>query len=269
VDVSARENLIFRQSVNERRVEMKKANPIRERGFTLIELIFVLAIILTLVALLVPVASSKLRDAQLARANADVQTIAVALISFLSDLDHFPACDSTNCNPLSSSNLTLRFLAFGDGTGDLSDKFPADDLSRINKWNLSNPANISIVPARNNGFNHLGRNDPNADNFTGSGILGMRDYDETSKIRWKGPYIANVSLDPWGHTYVAHVGAMEENGIPVFISSPRPFEKPEGWILSAGPDGVLQTSPTDTTLSGDDIGFILLTSRSAGRFARR
>ncbi len=30
---------------------------------------------------------------------------------------------------------------------------------------------------------------------------------------------------------------------------------------SAGWDGIVQTSPTDTTPSGDDIGFILFTSR--------
>jgi prepilin-type N-terminal cleavage/methylation domain-containing protein len=250
---------------------MKSANITKEKGFTLIEMTFVLAIILILISLIVPVGAQKIRDAQLARAMADVQTIATVLISFQIDLGRFPACDSNNCNPLNSSNETLRFLAFGDGVGDLRDKFPSDDPRLANKWNLSNPINISVIPARNNAFNHLGRNDPNADNVTGSDILGARDYDETESRskRWKGPYIANVSVDPWGQTYIAHVGAMEENGIPVIITSPRLFEKPEGWILSAGPDGLLQTSPTDTTLSGDDIGFIFFTSRSARRFARR
>ena len=250
---------------------MKSANSAKDGGFTLIEMIFVLAIILTLISLLVPVAFPKIRDAQLARANADIQTIVVTLISFQVDLGRFPACNSNNCNPLNGSNQTLRFLAFGDGVGDLRDKLPPDDPRLVNKWNLSNPINISVIPARNNAFNHLGRNDPNADNITGSDILGARDYDETESRSktWKGPYIANVSVDPWGHTYIAHVGAMEENGIPVIITSARLFEKPEGWILSAGPDGILQTSPTDTTLSGDDIGFIFFTSRSARRFARR
>lgn len=238
-----------------------------EKGFTLIEMIFVLGIILVLIAIIVPVAFSKLRDAQLARANADMQTVAAALVSFQIDLGRFPACDSTNCNPLSSTNQTLRFLAFGDGVRDIQDKLPADDPSVVNKWGLSNPNNISTIPARNNAFNHLGRNDPNADNITGSDILGTRDYDEinSKSKRWKGPYITNVSLDPWGHAYIVHVGAMEENGIPVIVNSLLtplgPTKKPEGWILSAGPDGILQTSPTDTTLSGDDIGFIFFTSR--------
>lgn len=125
-----------------------------KKGFTLIEMIFVLGIILVLIALIVPVAFSKLKDAQLARANADIQTITAALVIFQTDLGRFPACDSTNCDPLSSTNQVLRFLAFGDGTGDIQDKFPADDPSLFNKWDLSNPINISVVPARNNGLNH-------------------------------------------------------------------------------------------------------------------
>lgn len=251
---------------------MKGASMTNEKGFTLIEMISVLAIIFILISLFVPVAFPKIRDAELARAKADVQTIAATLISFQADLGRFPTCDSANCNPLNSSNQ-LRFLAFGDGVGDLRDRFPSDEPGLVNKWNLSRPGNTSVIPARNNGFNHLGRNDPNADNISGSDLLGVRDYDETEgrSKRWKGPYIANVSLDPWGHTYIVHVGAMEENGNPVFITLLRAglFEKPEGWILSAGPDGILQTSPTDTALAGDDIGFILFTAASARRLARR
>jgi len=260
-------------------------------GFTLIELIFVLMIILILVALIVPVAAQRLRDAQLARAKADIQTIAVALLSFQVDLGRFPACDDENCDPLNIGNQTLRFLAFGDGTGDIQDTFPDDDPnlvdnnnlnlinnipnfidnnipSLVNKWGLSNPDNMSDFPARNNAFNHLGRNDPNADNIAGTDNAGLRDYkdgDGRSK-RWRGPYVANVSLDPWGHAYIVHVGAMDKNGIPVIVDSLQnslgSFDKPQGWILSAGPDGMLQTSPTDTALSGDDIGFIFFTSTS-------
>lgn len=250
---------------------MKNANVIDERGFTLIEMVFVLGIILVLISLLVPVAFSKLRDAQLARANADIQTIMVALVSVQTDLGRFPACDSIDCDPLiganqiNGANQTLRFLAFGDGRRDIQDSFPIDDPALVNKWNLSSPINLSVVPARNNAFNHLGRNDPNADNIAGSDIEGAQDYNETESKRWKGPYITNVSSDPWGHAYIAHVGAMEKNGIPVFITFLELFEKPEGWILSAGPDGSLQTSPTDTTLSGDDIGFIFFTDKSKRR----
>jgi prepilin-type N-terminal cleavage/methylation domain-containing protein len=237
----------------------------RDKGFTLIEIVFVLAIIVVLASLIMPVSFSRLRDAELVRANADVKAIAVALISFDSDLGHFPACDGNSCNPLNSGNQTLRFLAFGNGMGDIRDTFPPDDPGLVNKWNLTSPINLSVIPARNNGMNHLGRNDPNADNIASSTIAGSKDYTEGNNgsdlKRWKGPYLANVSSDPWGHPYIAHVGAMEKNGIPVVIVSLVPFLKPQGWILSAGPDGIFQTSPTDTVLAGDDIGFILFTKK--------
>lgn len=238
-------------------------------GFTLIEMIFVLAIILILVSFIIPIAMEKVRDVQFARANADIQTIYTTLILFQIDLGIFPVCDDENCDPVDFSAQTLRFLAFGDGTDDIQDTFPADDPNLFNKWDLLNTNNISDFPKRNNAFNHFGQNDPNADNVSGSDIAGVRDYKESdgtgkSKV-WKGPYVANVSLDPWGHTYIVHVGAMEENGIPVIINSLQnslgSFDRPEGWILSAGPDGLLQTSPTDTVLSGDDIGFIIFTSK--------
>ena len=237
-------------------------------GFTLIELVVGLVIILLLVALFAPVPSQRLRDAQLARASADIQTIAAALLSIQVDLGRFSACDDSNCDPLNIGNQTLRFLDFGDGTGDIQDTIPANDPNLVNKWDFSNTGNISDFPARNNTFNHFGRNDPNADNIAGSDTAGLRDYKEGDgkSKEWKRLYVANVSLDPWGHAYIVHVGAMEKNGTPVMIDSLQnslgSFDKADGWILSAGPDGMVQTSPADTALSGDDIGFIFFANTS-------
>ena len=140
-------------------------------GFTLLEMIFVLAIILILVSFIIPIAMEKVRDVQFARANADIQTIYTTLILFQIDLGIFPVCDDENCDPVDFSAQTLRFLAFGDGTGDIQDTFPADDPNLFNKWDLSNTNNISDFPERNNAFNHFGRNDPNADNVAGVDII--------------------------------------------------------------------------------------------------
>lgn len=60
--------------------------------------------------------------------------------------------------------------------------------------------------------------------------------------RWKGPYIAIVNEDPWGNAYVTNADAMTAAG------------KPPIWILSAGPDGTVETAATDTALQGDDVG---------------
>jgi general secretion pathway protein G len=58
--------------------------------------------------------------------------------------------------------------------------------------------------------------------------------------RWKGPYIARVSSDPWGNTYLLNANAFAGTN-PV-------------WILSAGPDGVIDTDAASTTVAGDDVG---------------
>lgn len=61
---------------------------------------------------------------------------------------------------------------------------------------------------------------------------------------WKGPYIALVTADPWGHTYITNANGFSVANSPV-------------WILSAGPDGLLDTAPSSTALGGDDIGLRL------------
>ncbi len=64
---------------------------------------------------------------------------------------------------------------------------------------------------------------------------------------WKGPYLAHVTADPWGHAYVTNADA--------YLSTASPL--PPIWIVSAGPDGILQTGATYVEPSGDDIGLRL------------
>lgn len=59
---------------------------------------------------------------------------------------------------------------------------------------------------------------------------------------WKGPYIAIVSPDPWGNAYVTNASAFRRELRPV-------------WVLSAGPNGRLETPAMNEILVGDDIGF--------------
>jgi len=58
--------------------------------------------------------------------------------------------------------------------------------------------------------------------------------------RWKGPYIARVAADPWGNKYVVNADA---------FSTTNPV-----WILSAGPDGAMDTGVASTVVQNDDIG---------------
>jgi hypothetical protein len=62
---------------------------------------------------------------------------------------------------------------------------------------------------------------------------------------WSGPYVArDIGPDPWGQAYVVNV-----NG---FFSDAE-----HALIVCAGPNGQINTSPTATIASGDDIAVVL------------
>jgi prepilin-type N-terminal cleavage/methylation domain-containing protein len=216
----------------------------QDKGFTLIEMIFVLGIIITLTAIFAPLAMDKLSQSNTVKAKADIDAIAASLTNFFSDLGNFPSCDSTtDCDPLSDAVNNLSFLAVCTGAGSCAGEYPGDSGAL---WNLA--ANDEAAPEINNFFNHIVINNPNQDaTENGAGT----DYKTT---KWKGPYITKLGPDPYGNAYIIHVGAMQKNGSPIGAGTPR------GWILSAGADGNLDTAPTDSVLSNDDIGYIFCTN---------
>lgn len=89
--------------------------------------------------------------------------------------------------------------------------------------------------------------------------LAAQGYDQTSAVpfddyltsdaggcygaRWKGPYLAHTSADPWGNAYIMNPGSFDAGGVV--------------WILSAGPNGSVETPMSANTLLGDDIGILL------------
>lgn len=227
---------------------MKRPN-FRQGGFTLVELIFVLAIIITLASIFLPLAMSKFSEAKTASINSSIDAISAALTSFFSDMDRFPACDSSDCDPLTNANNDLKFLAFGTGSGSLTGEYPVSTSGSGSAWDLTtNDSSTGTLEIKNNAFNHLVANNPNADVTVGDTAVSTTDYKAS---KWKGPYIAKLAVDPFGFAYIAHVGAMERDGTK--ISSGK------GWILSAGPDGVLDTAPSASVLSNDDLGYIFFT----------
>jgi len=227
---------------------MKRPN-FRQGGFTLVELVFVIAIIVVLASIFLPLAISKLSKADEAVTDASIQEIAAALTAFYDDLRHFPTCDSTSdCSPFPGDDNNIVFLAFGDGFGDLSATYPTNSTGS-GQWDLAN--NDEASAARNNGANHVVINDPQANGTPNE----ASDYASSGSKRWRGPYLARVAVDAWGRTFIAYVGAMEDGGQKVTGGGAND----KGWILSAGPNNSLDTQPTHSTLQVDDRGFIFHT----------
>jgi len=240
---------------------MKKSN-FRERGFTLVEMIFVLAIILTLVAIFLPLATSKLSDANTTRAKADEDALSAAMTAFFSDLSIWPASNNTGTGTGNTNNQKLHYLLVGDGGATITSSNPSIASATWSGNSQACPTGDSTiagvvasgsVPAAGcnniqNAFNHLAINDPTKDGAANSN----QDYKSSGNKKWKGPYVAKLASDPFGNNYVINIGAITGKGTTGSTEL--------GWILSAGADGSLQTASTDTSTSSDDIGYIFCTN---------
>jgi hypothetical protein len=95
--------------------------------------------------------------------------------------------------------------------------------------------------------NHLSANTPKSQS---TNIYPTTTTAPGSEFIWRGPYQSSIQADPWGYRYAINIGNMTG-------------AYPAVWVISAGPDGIIQTafSPTapavGTTLmaSGDDIAY--------------
>lgn len=190
-----------------------------ERGFTLIEIVVVLAVVAVLAAVMTPAVVKHLNDSRTARAANDVKIIASAVSDFYKDLGRWP---TDNDNNHAVNDQEVRTLTTAAGT------MPAQTNNNVGFTN-QNPQDTFD--------NQLILNRPN-------GAGGNR-YATTGELKWAGPYLNEIKSDPWGRKYVCNVWNF------------HPGQNGPVWVLSAGPDGIIQTRTNQRTVQGDDIGFLL------------
>ncbi len=193
-------------------------------GFTLIEIIVILAVISILVAFLTPSVLKYVADAQTARAQADINTLQAVVNDLIRDTGKYPGsmmpagktflCGPGNIAAVGTTSWAASATPCTTGTG--------------------------VFASPNSLANHLVANDPNE--AGGAGAAG--DYATTGNFRWKGPYAQSVNTDPWGNAYEINVSTLVSGD-----TTPT-------WVISAGPDGTFQTATNATTLAAgsDDIG---------------
>jgi len=182
-----------------------------DRGFTLIEIIVILAVISILAAILTPTVLKFIEEAQVTSAEEDVRNINAALNDLIKDTRKFPGNKTVKnflCSPgtISSDNTGT----WATGSGDCSDL-----------------------------FDHLIVNNPDGDGNIGE---PSDDYKTSGKRRHRGPYLSKVEEDPFDTAFQVHAATLKGGNTSVT------------WVISAGPDGIIQTATTATSLSGDDIG---------------
>jgi prepilin-type N-terminal cleavage/methylation domain-containing protein len=69
-----------------------------KKGFTLVEVVIVLAVVAILAAILVPVIGNNINQAKIARAAGDVKAIGEAIVRFRQDLGYWPLRDAAGNN---------------------------------------------------------------------------------------------------------------------------------------------------------------------------
>jgi general secretion pathway protein G len=164
-------------------------------GFTMIEMIVVLAIIVSLAGVIIPVVSGELDDAKQARAVTDLGRLASAIEHYVKDTGFKP-----------TGTRGAHFYHWGYTNGD----------------------------------------QPTSNDFNDGRSVHLRRFLEENDLGgpyWKGPYLTELGADPWGRAYLVNLQGY--------------FSSENVLVLSAGPNGVVETEPTSTAAEGDDIALFI------------
>lgn len=211
---------------------MNRLVSLNRKGFTLIEVIVVAAIIAILAGILVPMIFNQIDESKKARAVGDCKSILAAITDF-------------------GGQKNTQGLAIG--------KKPVHtDTANCDKINIgflySDAASYSVIKDSNatwvTAFAAAAGND---DTFKAAMTVAAPVAPATNCYNNKEAIAAFTTTpsDPWGNAYIANSSDFKTKGAPV-------------WILSAGPNGVIDTDATSETLnnnpksgvagSGDDVG---------------
>ena len=204
----------------------------RNSGFTLIEVVVVLAVVAILAAILTPSIVKSIKDSKIARANNEAQVIGAAMATFYKDIGKWP----TKQDAVSTDNFL--FILYGAGNPMAAGNYSA--------WWSSDGASW---PQKDIFNNHLARNTP------GGATVVANQYTIAGKFKWNGPYLTTVEADPWNTHYSCNIRNLWDTSA---------YSTYAVYVLSAGEDNIANTShiqvintPTEPVLTGDDIGFRL------------
>jgi prepilin-type N-terminal cleavage/methylation domain-containing protein len=150
----------------------------KSKGFTLIELAVVLAIIAVLAAVLTPMVTGYLDQARLARAQADVRTIADAMKLYNRDTGRWPIYDNST--------------TYG------SDTAAANDIGTATGNTPSNGGGWTVSLGTSSLESYL-NNDK-----TGVGTAAF------PKAGFRGPYVGTLDSDPWGNKYLLNANDLRK-----------------------------------------------------------
>lgn len=199
-------------------------------SLTFIELGVVLAVFVTLALLVTPTIINFATDSREARARAEVQAIADALIHFYGDNGFFPQWSKAeNGGPGLAASYVDLLVSSGNVPGVAQPNlWTAGTTDQLGNQLISNAAGYSLRTVM-------------------------------SRFGWNGPYMASsIGPDPWKNRYMVNIG---EIGASLSTQPEDRAVRNAVWVISAGPNGRIETAPTQSiaaaALSGDDIGVLV------------
>ena len=204
-----------------------------EQGFTLLEIIVVLAVLGALAAILSPVVFRYIDDANRSRAEADANTIAASIQQVYKDTGRWayhanaagqvPYQAGTDAAVLTSN--TAATCASDGNVADDDNQAPVDGSGDAS-WSLSSALCHTLA-------SHV--------------VSNGRSYPTSGPRQWRGPYLDTIPAgDPWGRSYLVNIANANPSGTNWVI------------VLSAGPNGTIETDSTQAVtgtlvVGGDDI----------------
>ncbi len=184
------------------------------KAFTLVEIIVILAVVSILVAIVTPTVLKYISEAQESRAEEDVRNLSVVINDLIKDTGQYPGSKL----PVVSGVQTTYMCG------------PGTKMTAPSPWGSATTCADLLM--------HIVENDPSQDGTAGS----TGDYRTTGRRKFKGPYVQILNEDPWGNAY-------QINATTLIGGNTSPT-----WIISAGPNGIFDTAPTDTAITSDDMG---------------
>jgi len=190
----------------------------KSKGFTLIELAVVLAIIAVLAAVLTPMVTGYLDQARVARTQADVRTIADSIKLYQRDTGRWPVYASSGDYP----NTVAGGKALIGGNNGTN---PGNGTA---SWNVSSSNLVTSLEVYLNG-----------------NLTAMSTTVTFPKAGFRGPYLATMDSDPYGNRYILTAADLAGS-------------TNHAYVISAGPDGKLDTTMDQLatgqfTVGNDDI----------------
>lgn len=202
------------------------------KGFTLIELAVVLAIIAVLAAVMTPIITNYVDQSRVARATSDVKTIAEAIKAYNRDTAQYPIYSSF-ANMLADTAAVTCLTGPGN---------TATDSTSGTTW--------SDCAAGEGSFEEY----LNTNKLIGSPGSGIMTTTATlGKVAFRGPYLTSVDSDPWANRYMATAANMTRASTNwAFVISAGPNQKVET-LQNNTSTSATATATTAFVASGDDI----------------